>query len=889
MTLNTLNFRSVLPCFVLVAALLTLAAKAQQQSTLSPLATISVGAAPGPIAVNSAAGLAYVVSTGANSVSAISTKTLKVSKVIPVGASPVAIATDLGLGMVYVANSGDGTVSAIKGTAAVSTWHVGGKPGPMVADTFLGHLYVADTTGSQVVVLNSKTGAVLASLATSLTPTAMALNPATHAVFVANTGASGSVVVIDGVHDQIATTIGSLPLGATSISVAPQTNVALVAFNAGNALSIIDAANSYAVSTYANVGGAQILFGCPVDVGNPYLTAYDSTHQAFFYSGGPFLFFGDDLGEFGLDNFWGVGGGCPGVPLSGSYAGPLNEFAFDPDAGLMASNGGPILNLAINPRFASAYTPLATSLTPSGVAFDPVKSWAYFSDAGKNTVSIYNVAPHDVVPSYEGALDGFSVTENYADTNPATAMVYMLRLNNLYAINESQAGAGFNGTAENAAGVTAIPLASVYSSALVVNAATNKIYVADTANLFYSVAGATHVATLLPGMPANLDVTSLAVDSATNQILAFDYFSGNLFVLDGTTETVVKTIPIGLFPRGTPLLVDPVKGVAYVVGSSAYVVDLATATVSATIPLSTTAESAALNPVTSRLYAVTADMKVYVVNTSTNALVTSFSSPYNPTNGVAANPLTGKYYIVGDVAGWPHVGVFSGTTNKLVVDISGQTYPALTGADSITVDPLTNTIYVGSERGTSSAALAAIDGNTNAVSAIPPSTEELNGYGLAVDLGTNLLAAGGIDYTNLFFPTANLTSDSNVPVSVAMQGVSDAETIATTPLFRTHNTKPKVTITATGNYTGLAATITPTEAFFQVDGWQGTWTEKSLKPVAGKTAGSVTVTLPKLALGRHILYAFSDTGEAATIQNGASGPSSLVVSPTAAFVFTVEQ
>ena len=49
------------------------------------------------------------------------------------------------------------------------------------------------------------------------------------------------------------------------------------------------------------------------------------------------------------------------------------------------------------------------------------------------------------------------------------------------------------------------------------------------------------------------------------------------------------------------------------------------------------------------------------------------------------------------------------------------------------------------------------------------------------------------------------------------------------------------------------------------------------------------MTLPKLALGRHILYALANTGESGTVQNGVSGPSSLVVSPTAAFVFTVEQ
>ena len=164
------------------------------------------------------------------------------------------------------------------------------------------------------------------------------------------------------------------------------------------------------------------------------------------------------------------------------------------------------------------------------------------------------------------------------------------------------------------------------------------------------------------------------------------------------------------------------------------------------------------------------------------------SSPCIPTNGIAANPVTGKYYVIGledSPAPIPHVVVYSGTTNKLLVDVSGETFPALAGADSITVDPLSNTIYVGSERGTNSAVLAAIDGNTNVVSAIPPTTEETNGYALAIDLGTHVLAAGGVDYTNLFFPTADLTSASAVPISVTMQGVSDGSTIATAPLFRT--------------------------------------------------------------------------------------------------------
>ena len=85
---------------------------------VAPLKTIAVGHAPGPIAVNPSAHLAYVVNEGANTVSAIDTLQLKVKKIITVGSSPVAIAANPPGGLVYVANSGAGTISAIKGTAA---------------------------------------------------------------------------------------------------------------------------------------------------------------------------------------------------------------------------------------------------------------------------------------------------------------------------------------------------------------------------------------------------------------------------------------------------------------------------------------------------------------------------------------------------------------------------------------------------------------------------------------------------------------------------------------------------------------------------------------------------------------------------------------------------
>jgi len=147
------------------------------------------------------------------------------------------------------------------------------------------------------------------------------------------------------------------PVGATSISVAPQTNVALVTFEASNALSVIDAANNYAVTTTMPVGGVGIQLGCPFDFPAPSLTAYDSARQMFYMSLGSSLYIGDDTAGFFLDDFWGFNAGCPNVPPSGYPAGPFNEIALDPGAGLMSSNGGPILNNLFNPRFEAAYTP----------------------------------------------------------------------------------------------------------------------------------------------------------------------------------------------------------------------------------------------------------------------------------------------------------------------------------------------------------------------------------------------------------------------------------------------------------------------------------------------------------------------------------------------------
>jgi len=162
---------------------------------VAPLGTIAVGKFPNGIVVNPAAHLAYVLNQGANTVSVFDTVQLKVVKTIAIGTNGVAIAANPPANMVYVANLQSGNISAITGTAKAASWKVGGQPIALVVDSVLNQLYVADQKQNQIDILNAKTGTVLATLPTVLTPTAMAINLATHALFVACTGHGGQYFV----------------------------------------------------------------------------------------------------------------------------------------------------------------------------------------------------------------------------------------------------------------------------------------------------------------------------------------------------------------------------------------------------------------------------------------------------------------------------------------------------------------------------------------------------------------------------------------------------------------------------------------------------------------------------------------------------------------------
>jgi hypothetical protein len=206
------------------------------------------------------------------------------------------------------------------------------------------------------------------------------------------------------------------------------------------------------------------------------------------------------------------------------------------------------------------------------------------------------------------------------------------------------------------------------------------------------------------------------------------------------------------------------------------------------------------------------------------------------------------------------------------------------------VNPFANTVYVGSDSGQIANGIAAIDGATNAVSVVTSNPYDDAAHALVMDLASATLAGAGYSYTSLWMSTSDFSGEKIVPISITGQGVNDSQTIATTPLFRTHNTTPSFRITATSNFSENAAALVPKHAFYQADSWQGAWTNVNLTAKAGTNSAQAQIKLATaLKTGQHILYIYASGDDAGTIQNGTTGPNSAVLSPLGTIVFTVEK
>ncbi|MGD0115689.1 MAG: YncE family protein [Dehalococcoidia bacterium] len=222
---------------------------------------------------------------------------------------------------------------------------------------------------------------------------------------------------------------------------------------------------------------------------------------------------------------------------------------------------------------------------------------------------------------------------------------------------------------------------------------------------------------------------AVAVDPTNNRIYVANYDTDNVSVIDGATNTVVATVPVGHGP--SELAVNPATNRIYVVSTKSdnriFVIDGATNTVATTITMDTQPRAVAVDPVTNRVYVTQSDAlgkEIVVIDGAANSATRPIVLD-SPADDIAVNPHTNRIYVVdGFVEGAADsVSVVDGRTRRIVAKVPVGRMPLW-----IVVNALTNRIYVATVGGVS-----VIDGASNTVEGTLPSMA----LALAVDPATD--------------------------------------------------------------------------------------------------------------------------------------------------------
>ena len=219
-------------------------------------------------------------------------------------------------------------------------------------------------------------------------------------------------------------------------------------------------------------------------------------------------------------------------------------------------------------------------------------------------------------------------------------------------------------------------------------------------------------------------------------------FSG----LAAFAQTVIATIPAqeGSFGLPMTIAVNPFTQLVYIAGNGVEVVDQRTNTPVTTINVGQNQlSSIAINPLTRRLYVTDYSTGLYVIDLTSNKIVSEFS--ISLPLGVTYNPLTNRIYTLDNDA---NIWVNDGTTGALIKEIATPPQSGASQAFTITINPATNLIYIPVE--TSPGQLFVVNAITNAAITVP--LQGSYSYDAGVDPLRNIVyisdAAGQVDVLN---------------------------------------------------------------------------------------------------------------------------------------------
>ena len=250
----------------------------------------------------------------------------------------------------------------------------------------------------------------------------------------------------------------------------------------------------------------------------------------------------------------------------------------------------------------------------------------------------------------------------------------------------------------------------VYPIAIAVNPQTNKIYVVNgQSNSVSVIDGSTN--SVIKTLAWDGDRTEfanvnqignkpeyVAVNPKTNRIYVVNNWYGTISVIDGSTDTVIDAIcwgvgvNSGIYPW--MMFIDSETNLGYVrwgiyERNFISIIDLDTNNEIGTIP--GISGYLSINPTTNKLYLCNGGL--YEINGATNSVENTIDAGGNVL-AVTVNPVTNRLYVaLVDSNGQKHLNTIDASTNQILDSIITGTYYFGTWGSEITVNPTTNKIY----------------------------------------------------------------------------------------------------------------------------------------------------------------------------------------------------
>ena len=353
--------------------------------------TVPTGIAPEAIAIDSATDMIYVANYGSGSVTKINGSTYDTT-IIKVEGYPQAIAVDPVTDMIYAASAGSNTVTKINGSNNDTTIiNVGGNPFAIAVNPATDMIFVANKATNTVTEINGSTNATT-TIPAGIAPDAIAVNPATDMIYVANYGSlyvdelmgntmndtSGSVTVINGSTNATAAVAagGNRPC---AVAVNPATDMIYVAnygslYVEGTVTAINGSTNATTTIGYVGMEPDAIAV-------NP---VTDMIYVANYYSGTVTII----NGVTNATSSVGVGG----YPTSSTEENP-DAIAVNAATNMIyvANDGGNTVT-EINGE-SNAATTIAAGYQPWAIAVNPVNNMVFAANYQSNNVVVMGDGP----------------------------------------------------------------------------------------------------------------------------------------------------------------------------------------------------------------------------------------------------------------------------------------------------------------------------------------------------------------------------------------------------------------------------------------------------------------------------------------------------------------